>query len=51
MREGAGAHEAGECLIGCQHPDHAFDGEVLDLISIDVTWDDPEVVALEPAFL
>lgn len=40
-REEAAAHEAGECLMGCSHPDHAFDDGVIDL----GLFDDPEVMS------
>lgn len=52
-REGASAHDAGECLMGCPHPDHAFDGVVFDLTTIDASWDDPETMSdeMEPVFL
>jgi hypothetical protein len=25
-REEGAAHDAGDCLVGCTHPDHAWDG-------------------------
>lgn len=32
--EAANAHDADDCLIDCEHPDHAFEGRV----SVDLDW-------------
>lgn len=29
--EQSNAHDAGDCLTDCNHPDHAFDGDLVDL--------------------
>lgn len=31
MTEASNAHDTGDCLNNCDHPDHAFDGPVVDL--------------------
>lgn len=31
VAEQSNAHDAGDCLNSCSHPDHAFDGPVIDM--------------------
>lgn len=42
--EYANAHDSGDCLSTCQHPDHAFDERPVDLhwLITRLSLDDPE---------
>lgn len=31
MTEWSNAHDAGDCLSSCSHPDHAFEGDAVEL--------------------
>jgi hypothetical protein len=32
--EAANAHDADDCLVSCEHPDHAFEG----VVEVDLDW-------------